>query len=65
MIMTLPYVRTKSEMTMIWMFAGLAGVTALVLVMVGWQNADAVGRLIAGLMDRIRTILPATGLGGL
>jgi len=64
MIMTLPYVRTRSEMTMIWMISGIALVLALGIGVAGWQNSADLGRLLADLVDRMKTLVPAGALGG-
>lgn len=64
MIMTLPYVRTRGEMVTIWMVSGLTLVLALGLVVAGWQNSAEVGRLLAELVDRLKTLVPAGTVGG-
>ncbi len=64
MIMTLPYVRTRSEMTTIWMVSGLTLVVALGLALVGWQNSAELGRMLAEVLDRMKTFVPAGTVGG-
>ena len=65
MIMTLPYVRTRSEATMSWTLAGLSIAAALVIALVGWQNAADLGRWLQRALDTIQTLLPFGGMGGL
>lgn len=64
MIMTLPYVRTRSEMTTTLMVSGLVLVVGLGLVIAGWQNSAEVGRFLAELVVKLKTLLPANTVGG-
>ena len=64
MIMTLPYVRTRSELTTTLMVSGLVLVVGLGLVIAGWQNSAEVGRFLAELADKLKTLVPAGTVGG-
>ena len=64
MIMTLPYVRTRGEMTTTLMVSGLVLVAGLGLVIAGWQNSAEVGRLLAELVVKLKTLVPAGTVGG-
>ncbi len=64
MVMTLPYIRTRNEVTMMWALGGVILAAAVVIALVGWQNAAGLGRLLQGLLDSIQTLLPSGGIGG-
>lgn len=64
MVMTLPYIRTRGEVTLTWALGGVAVAAALVFALVGWQNAADLGRWLQGTLDSIQTLLPSGGIGG-
>jgi hypothetical protein len=51
-------------MTTIWMVSGLTLVVALGLTAFGWQNSAELGRMLAEVLDKMKTLVPAGTVGG-
>lgn len=64
MIMTLPYVRTRRETITMWAMGGVALVAGIGLAVLGWQHSSEMGRLMADLVDKVKTFVPLSGSGG-